>query len=1160
MNEFVINYLPELFSHRSGNKLSIPAIDRPFHWSDGSDTFVTNPIVVNGEVMSGIRPIYAGVRKDAGLSFIVNGVEVSPGEYKQVHSRYDFELMDGVLQLPMSPAYPGEASVSDVIISIGGDGELASIVTVDAWTFNGKIENPDLNPTRIFDEFAIRALSGTEDECELEASKNNAKTGGVLDNLKCWIDWFDIPSPLKPSTYGDPTLRGTIDHEGSMGLGYRAYVYDSDGSQHLVGEAYGEIHGNTAMGVVDYDFENDISTVYHTVQDIRMTLKQTDGPTCRLTVDEEYAKSFATRESRVKFCYLEWEHLPGTLAQEPQSLTPNARGRVFYTGEYQASFRVYAYTSIGTPVLVQQKTLKFEAIEPPPPKVTIVGGEPIVQNLYPVPTKGGKVLDVEINAENAAIRVSEFFNGGVIKKDEFPAVPWQVNFRNYQRIALDQTPLWTRSTHEVEALYTDLPNLRGSVFFDSLSVPGEEVRPVMSTDGNVALNDDKITLKISIRDIYNQSEGYSPQTMGNWDVRVVQQESYDRNSPVTEWVSIDAEGNASLPLDLEALDMASGILRLYAEARVRSPVPEYSKTVTSSQPVTVTVLYGGQIDAELDARYISGEAPFRTVFSLELMDRNLFSALGDVEWYIQKGEQGDWEKFDNTNRNPRVFERTFDEGIYYVKAKLLNRNSEAQTETPPLKVISYHKPRLEVEGPAVVFVGDTVEMTAVASFDGEPLVPGDVVMQWSEDAGKTWKEGGFDYVLTRDAEDVGRVRLHTRARMPIAPAEDRNAWTENKGSVEFRTIRPPRTYIYGPRVAEVGKEHKYQVHLGLPYARMGYEVKGFFTMPDGTEVEGDTAFYTPSSEELAETYAFIKYTAYIVGWREQGAEQVRDQRIRLWEYDFPEFQMSERYSASVAPADATLYVRPVNFRGRLENPVYEWEFPKSVEVIEDRNPIARKLRFAEPGNYPLTVTITDDRGNVAKIEKVIALGVPDPYNADFVISGDARHIRDPYEILVRPVISGGHPRDYIVDRKYYLNGEPMGSYGSYGQAILGAGTSTIKMEITSKFGEKAVKEEKFTVNENQPPVCELERSDRLGSWLLRADCSDPDGNVKTHNWWVDGEKLSLSGYRISINDSGTEPVEIQLSAVDDSGEESSKKTVILERPAQEPKTEPEPEP
>jgi len=679
-------------------------------------------------------------------------------------------------------------------------------------------------------------------------------------------------------------------------------------------------------------------------------------------------------------------------------------------------------------------------------------------------------------------------------------------------------------------------------------VPGDEVRPILSAEGRVALNDDVLTMNIGIRDIYNQDLGYDASTMGEWDVRVVQQETYNINTPITGWSSIDAEGDATLPINLQELDINSGVLRLYAEARVKSPVPQYSKTVTSSQPVTITVLYGGQIDAELDARYIAGEAPFRTVFKVELSNRDLYSALGDVEWYISDENQQNWEKLENTNRNPRVIDYTFEEGIYFVKAKLLNRNSEAQTETPPLKVISYNKPTLEVDGPSVVFVGDTVDLQASVGFDGQPLQPDDVVIQWSEDGGDSWQDGGFDYTLTREGDEVGRVRLYTRARTPNAPADDRNAWTDNKGSVEFRTVRPPRTYIYGPRVAEVGKEHKYEVYLGLPYARMDYEVKGFFTMPDGTIVDGETAYYTPTREQLADTYAFVKYTAYIEGWREQGAEQVRDQRIRLWEYKFPEFQMSGRYSATVAPAEGTLYVRPLDFRGRLENPVYTWDFPDGVTVVEDRNPIARKVMFNEPGTYPVKVTITDDRGNEAIVEERLTFGEPEPYNADFVIGGDRTHIRAPYEILVKPNVSGGHPRDYIVDRKYFLNGELMDSYGSYGQAVLDAGTSTIRMDVTSKFGETASKEKQFTVNENQPPVCMLEKYDRLDSWMLRADCSDPDGNVKAHSWWINAQKVSLSGYRISIPKDNENAIEVQLSALDDSGDESDKTTLTIEPP------------
>lgn len=1149
--EFNINYAPDLLALRSGDaKLSMPAVQHAYKWKDGAATLVTHPIEVGNTVLSGSRPIYAGVSAKAETGYNFAGVNVKPGEYKEIIPSYDFDKSEGSLEFPMYPL-SGEASTSDIVVSVGGDGEIASVIEVTAWTFSGEAE-PTKNPVmQLFEELAVEAGVSEGTPCSLTGQTLTAQSESALDNPYCLIEWTDVPAPL--SEQGRiPRLQGKFNYEGVKTAGYSAYLIDSEGERIKVGEGITSFDVKKAFGSFDWQFQNDVSPIMHTVEELSGRLQQVDGPNCRLTVDEDRAIAYAQRGYVGQLCYLKWFDLPGTLDQAPHKSQPWLGGRVYSAGHYDVGYRVFAYTSLGVPVMISEQKATIEAIDPPPPSVEFINGNKINDSLYEAGITGDRLASAHIQSKNADLAVAHKVDGKLIEKRSFPSSPWSSEFATYQRVSSVATKLWEKNTHTVTASYIDLQEISASDTIETLAVPDEDIGPTLISDAEYVLNEDTIPLAIRIGNLYRADVKYDPEVMGEWEVRAVRQISYNEYEPITGWIDHDSEGKAYMSLDLAELGVREGYVRIYAEARVKSPTPDFSRTKRSGRPLFLKVLFGGEIDASVDGDQMSGPVPFRGVFRLGLKDRGLARALGAVQWQISEDDGATWTDRENRARNNRYLDMTIEEpGTYLIRANLKNRNSSIATQTPPVEVIAYRKPEVVVDWKSDVFVGEEIILDSTITLNGQEVSADAVDIEWSNDAGKTFKPGGLKHTFERttDPTSARRERWEVRVKTPNAPADDPIAWTVREGSINYKEVRGPRIYIRGPRILELGNTYKFNVYRAMPYLRMEYEIDGYFTMPDGTEVYGDTVMYTPTEEDLEERYIKLHYTGWIVGWKDKGAINTDDQGVRIWEYEFPEFAISGRYSAGVVPIEATLYTRPRTRSGRLEEPVYEWDIPEGIEVIEDVNPIARRLIIHEPGKFEINVKVTDARMNEGRATETIEAGVPEDYELSMRLTGSNEFNRAPYEIVARPDIEGGHPRDRVEEYNYTVDGEPMELFGRYGRAILEAGDHTVRLEIFSEFGKVAAVEKVVTAYENKPPVCNLEVRDGTFRFTVRNRCDDPDGRVRNYKWWVDGEPLNLTGYQVSMTkkESGKELV-VEGQGIDDSGLISEKQKVRIQMP------------
>ena len=623
---------------------------------------------------------------------------------------------------------------------------------------------------------------------------------------------------------------------------------------------------------------------------------------------------------------------------------------------------------------------------------------------------------------------------------------------------------------------------------------------------------------------------------GDWDIRLVRALPGGTFEPITDWQSISEEGIADFPVDLT--DLTNQVMRVFAEARVRSPISEYSSVRRSVSPLALSILNGTPLDSEIATLRLIGVAPLRTTFFVNTVDRWETRDIGNVQWEVSADDGATWEEHIPAGNVQQRFSHVFPKGNYLVRAHIQNRHSGAMSVTPTVEVIAFEVPNARLQGPQNVFVGTTGEYRLTTP-EGEPFDPEGVQIEWSEDRGNTWVEGGAVYTLTRDT--ASRIYLQARLKYEDAP-EHRLAYRNLRIGAAFRGVRPPRVQIIGPRRPEVGREAVWTANMMMPYPNMGLDMDGFFILPDGETVEARSATYTPTQEDYDREQSYLAFDGWIKGFEDVGGRGITQHRLIFWSYDWPEWRFQVKTSAIYAPADVTVSLRNLGIFREFESLQVEWVLPEDdgLLITRDTGTMSRSFTVTEPGTYTVAAHVSDGRGHYSYVEIDLEFFQPPEWGVDLAWSGNNVYNRAPLNVLVRPTYYGGHPRDRIEVKEHSLNGEPLPSSGDYGRATLDAGTHEITMRIVTQMGYEATGMTTVNVVNNIPPICDISVTEGRSSWLAKSDCSDEDGRVVTFRWWVNGEQQGITSSSISVPKwryPEGEPI-ITLVGIDDSGDES----------------------
>ena len=1165
IDKVVFSYNPPQVSiaDTSDGPIMLPAVAQKMLRQDGGDAVRSQPLTLSdGAMVVGTYDVHATLRSDSDMPLIINGVRVEPGDTQEIMGQHDFSSSGGRLSIPVYPAEDGVVGQASILVSTTAPNAPVLVAEIQTWQGAAELQASSWDVRQVVDPVNVTAVPAAGTHCAFTVNESEARAADAITNPKCYVEWKALPDETQPvEGVNKPTLAGQAATIGPQPVTYSLWLFSGDGTKIKVGEGSQNLNVLSALGAVSYAPDGDYSAIERVIGELDLRLDKASGVNCRLTFDREEARydaSLRSYDASIRTCLFEWTLIPEGLSQREEISDPALFGALPSNGDHDLGWRITTFSQAGEEVLIAREMTTLTAIDPVAPSIELDSEFLLEGSRYVVPMDTPYLGDARIEGvrTDMEIRVQR---GAEVLEDEIYAPGWGTTHQQTRRLRQDNVPVWTETEHSVTATYTRVPDITATGTYTAIAAPSMNVRPEVIVESDQVLDTEPLAVEVQMRDLLDREAGYDSATMGEWEIRLINQVTITETEPMTDFQAIDGEGNAHFSVDLETLESRS--LRLMAEARLVSPVDGYERT-EMARPVFLSILIGGALEGEITSRSFSGEAPLNTMFQLALEDRMNQQAAGEVVWELSTDGGVSWEAYSGEERRPMMFYRVFDEGTYLIRATVENAFSGVKTATEAVEVVAYTTPELEILGPEVLFVGDSATFEAQASVptgdDAETVsdsegtaadaettlregmrlaTPEEVQVEWSIDGGQSWEFEGPTLTLQRDTAE--RIPLRARVRSATAPDEDRYAYEMMRHTIDFRDVKAAYVRVRTNSLMEAGKPYTVNSWSRLPYRGMDYTMKGFFTLPDGSTVDAEEIEYTPTGVDAEAGMINLTYTGWIEGYRAE-TENSYTQRVRVWDYVWPRFNMLERLSAEVAPADVTLTVRHSGGTKRLEEPEYTWELPEGVTAVEARGDATRMFRIEEAGTHRIKVTVRDARGNVEVVEHDIVLGEPDPYeiNLRYLPSNDQE--REPLYVRMRPTIRGGHPRDRVSETRFLVNGEVVAEGDLFAGVTLYEGRHDLAFEIVSDFGVEASKSLSLMVNDNQLPTCELERSESDSSWIYLATCEDTDGRVRSYEWTVDGELSGQSSNRLSIikRHYEAEP-SISVIGFDDAGEASA---------------------
>lgn len=1118
-------------------KIQIPAVAHEFVRLNGLSVVQTEPLTLgDGSVVQGNYDVIVSLRSDSEVPVVVNGTTVEPGSIVTVVRQQNFAASGGRINVPIRAAQTGNVGKAHLLITTSAPNSPIALVDVEFWNAEVTLHSDTWEYRQVIDPLKITAHPAAGSVCRLTLSEALAKKADPISDPVCLLEWIETPDEADISVIevGGSSVAGLSGQAMRLGLqniSFNLFMFSAD-TKVQVGQGAQEINVVSAVGAIEYQPTSDLSQVNRTIQKVDVQLKQSVGPACELTINaEEAIKNGAiinTKNRRT--CLLEWLEIPAGL--NVSDVRPTLSGYLTDPSTEGIKWRVSTYSKTGNRVNLGEQFYAIKVVNPPKPTIKINSKYWVGDQLV-VPSDSSLVGDVGFKGEPADMTVVIKYGETEIENEDFIA-GW-VSTPNTVNRLLDapQAALWDSTPITLTAFYSKLPDVLTTQTVNLITSPPKDMAVELALDKNKTLDTELFPVSVSVYDGgLNRGEPFDAAKHGHWKVRIYQQPRAGDKEPIaylTDFVELDENGKGVLNIDMKKVEGDSA--KLLAEAVLIHEIEGYNR-VLQSRTAFVTVLYGGDVAGNAIARKLSGPAPYPAYFQFvpSADNKRAARALGEVFWEVSNDDGQTWERSES---NPRpVMSRTFDKGTYLIKATSTNRYSGETYTSETIELIAYDKPKTSLKGPSVLLTGDTAVIEAESYLHGEPVDIDDYLYFWSVDKGQTFIEGENTFTISEDSPAARRVMVKVRAKE--APLDDQAADAIARTTVTFKPVSGPRVGLTVPNKVEVGKTYLLKALARPPYAGMKGVIKGYFTLPDGSEIEGTEVEYTPNQEDESLGRVNVEYTAYVEGFRDSGAETKRSTSMRVWEYVWPDFKLAIQGAGRFAPAKLNLNLHQVASATVLEEPVYTWEFPEGTEIISERNGRA-EVMLHKVGESKIKVTVQDARGFSSEVEETLNFEFAEPFEIDLPLRTSNPLMRETLTVTVRPEVSGGHPKDRVAERKFFLNGELLQEGGTSARAALDAGKHVIGFELLSRYGQVSTGEVEFEVNANKPPVCTVSTKDSGSSWRFTADCTDEDGRISAYNWEVNGVEAGKAK-SLSIVKSKTDGLPtVTVTATDDSG-------------------------
>lgn len=1135
--------------------ISMPAVKGALYGKNGDHAIVT------AELEGTISPYTVRVHEDSPVGIMLGNLQLLPGQ-EAVLGAGAHQKANNALSLPVGALETG-TDYSAVVEIIPDDFRFPALAyTLVFKKIETELAGVQESYLQVFDNLNVQVQHKSDYLCRLTIQQSLAETHDPIRQPVCLVEWVNTPDESDLAAYRDaantlaPALTGNTVQPGEQSIAYNVYMYTGIGDRQLVQTVEKQIRVDEAYGKVTVVPNKELNPILYMVEHLSLGLTNTSGIKCTLT------RTQSVSSANTKFCNVEWTTIPSGFQEVLERDQPELSGHAETESDALFSWNTYTISPKGTRVELGSGSAVVGVIAPQGPSIAIessykygdVFAIPLDRRLHlgtaKVDANGPADLFVETVSGSGATKGYDYLSG-------------YSNESNIVRVFLEadhEGDVYSKHQHSIYAAYLRMPSAETTEVINYQFVPATGVSPYFKINVDKVLDTETLPVTVTMTERSNYSNTYHPD-YGNWDIQIYEvirkMGEEARYVPVSEVVRMSEDGTANFDLDLSTVSATN--TRLIARATLVHDIEGYVRE-TESKQIYVSVLYGGEVEGQVYGKRLSGPAPFNAYLQYQPFkdDPRAARALGSTIWEVSADDGQTWDRTEPSAR-PQ-FARTFEKGKYLVRAIASNKHSGVAYNSEIIELIVYNNPVLAIEGDKEVFVGDTADISVTASYQGEPLDLDAVTIEWSTDKARTFEPGNNEYVATRDSP--GAYQLSVRVKEATAPADDRYAWTTYKVNPRFHAVRGPKVGLRGPRKMEYGKAYEIAATATPRVKGLKGTVRGHFILPDGSTVEGESVLYEPTKEDVESSRVNLVYKAWFEDFEDKGGVTERALNMRVWEYVWPSFTLESQGTIRYAPTKAILSLRNSPIPTPIEDATYVWNLPEGVTITKDRGN-RLEIDIAKGGDLEFSVTVSDGRGN----ETTAALSMNLEDAPAWIVESEVKYsnemMREPLSVSYRPTFKGGHPKDRIGKKTFFVNGEMLKSGGITAKAELPAGVHVISVEMLTRYGHTVTDEIEVEVLANKVPVCTVETQDVNGRWRVEPDCHDEDGVVRRILWNVGGSESSGSKYKTFIQSRITEPTLVQVRAVDDSGGVSEPVSVTLEpveKGESSGKTEPTPKP
>ena len=650
---------------------------------------------------------------------------------------------------------------------------------------------------------------------------------------------------------------------------------------------------------------------------------------------------------------------------------------------------------------------------------------------------------------------------------------------------------WAESKVRVESWYQRAPEFKTVQEFDFIGVPQG---PLVDFEKTFISHDQADTTISGFVGIpRGQSIVFEPESMGQWQVTIKDEKTgLSMSSPV----DVDAEGRFKVNLGR----LSSGTRFIVADARMVNSGAVIDSAVSSKSRALVTAA-GDVIEATLSARITSGKVPFAQTLNANVKNSKMLANVKAVAWELL-GADGNWsrimrtETVEQTGVNYTVRMESVGSATY--RAVLENKHSGAEFRTEPLTLTAFEVPTFSVAAPGVVLVGRPVELKVQAQ-EGF-----DATYQW-----RIITTGGVEQVagentgtLTFTPTEIKNYSIEVIGRSASAPD---NPAADVKKTIGIKAVNPlvARASLKGPSFVEAGKPYTYTAIINdvVPTtAAKSYEVLGYWSLPDGTRVDGTELVYTPAPGDKA-----ISYYTYVKGYPEETT--VATLSIKTWAYNWPStWRIKLVPQLMDVPAVVKYYVETPDFDLKTLNGeplTYNWSLPQNV-TRSSGSDVAGNLSIAGQGTYQLALQVSDTRGNVTNVtsDEFIILPPASVQTQVSLVSKYPSQFFAPGSYYLGLKIVGMPRGDSFLRNDVLINQTKVGEFTGTGHYVNFQTPGEYEVTVRTitragNYGEQALA---VDVKDPPKPICVVKQTSTSSGVLLTPECQVDAGVLRTTTW------------------------------------------------------------